>query len=387
MMNMSIFKKAKLLVVSHACSTPINQLFFAEVQKQTDWDISIVLPQSWKNEYGKVLIPTHCSDYHGQLIPLHVFRSGDIPLHFYRSLLIKLLQDENPDFIYVHHEPYAIATIQLYIANALSIRKPISFFTWQNIYKNYPFPFRQAESWVLHQSFFAFAGSVGAKEVLIKKGFLGEVEILPGSVDLDVYFPRHEAETIRDQLQSKSEEILIGYVGRLTQEKGLKTLMYALKIIESLPWKLIVIGSGEYQQTLELIASDLKIEDRVRFMGFTPHYETPLYLSAFDVLILPSETHSNWKEQFGRVIIEAMACGTPVVGSDSGEIPNLIHATGGGLIFPEGQPQLLSESLRKMILDSDLRQKLSTQGQEAVKSTYTNVEIAKRFIRKVEEIL
>ena len=99
------------------------------------------------------------------------------------------------------------------------------------------------------------------------------------------------------------------------------------------------------------------------FTGYIPHDEAARYLASFDVLVLPSETQPNWKEQFGRVVIEAMACGTPVVGSDSGAIPRLIESTGGGLIFHEGVPQHLADQLRLCVGDTSLVERLGKLGQ------------------------
>jgi glycosyltransferase involved in cell wall biosynthesis len=100
---------------------------------------------------------------------------------------------------------------------------------------------------------------------------------------------------------------------------------------------------------------------------------------------LPSETRPNWKEQFGRVIIEAIACGTPVVGSDSGEIPYLLQATGGGLTFPEGQPDALGEKLKQLIINSSLRSQLVGQSRPIVLQNYTNSSLAQRFAQTIEK--
>jgi L-malate glycosyltransferase len=374
----------KLLVISHACATSINQQFYAEIERQTDWSITIVAPENWQNEYGKRLYLERWSEYQGKLLSIPVWKSGNIPLHTYQSLFLNLLREVDPDFIYVQHEPYAVGTGQIYLANRLSINKPIAFFTWQNIFKHYPFPFRQLEHWVLQESCIAFPGSQSAEVVLRQKGFAGESVILPGGIDLTLYFPNPSAKQLSHELGTKVDEILIGYVGRIVEEKGLKTLLYAVKQIQSLPWQLVVVGSGPYEAEFDAIAKNLQLTHRIKRVGYVPHTETPLYLSALDILVLPSETRSNWKEQFGRVIIEAIACGTPVVGSDSGEIPYLIKATGGGITFPEGQSVALAEQLKRLILDVDLRSRLAKQGSEVVSRQYTNMFLAQHFVCAIE---
>ncbi len=375
----------KLLVLSHACVTPVNQQFFAEIENQTDWEITIIVPKSWKNDYGNVISPKRWEQFRGKIIELPVLVSGSVPLHFYLATFLSILKDCQPDFIYAHHEPYAAATAQLYLANSISGKKPISFFTWQNILKSYPFPFNHSEQFVLKNSAIAFSGSYSAEEVLRQKGFQGQSVLLPASIDPLIYRPQAESTTsLKQELQTSTSEVLIGYMGRIVEEKGLKTLLYALKTITDLPWRLIMVGTGNYLSTFDAIAQECQISHRITNIGFIPHQDAPRYLSAFDVLVLPSETRANWKEQFGRVTIEAIACGTPVIGSDSGEIPNLINKTGGGLIFPETQSNILAERITQLIEDIDLRHDLADKGRSVVSKDYSNQVIGQRFIHSIE---
>jgi L-malate glycosyltransferase len=374
----------KVLIISHSCTISTGQQFYAEIERQTGWELTIVTPALWKDEYGNKLITPRYSGYRGKLVSIPVWKSGNVPLHTYRSLFIKLLKEINPDFIYLYQEPYAVVTFQVYLANYLSIRKPIGFFTWQNIYKQYPFPFKQMESWVLRETHIMFSGSRSAEEVFKTKGYSGSTMLLPSGIDPTIYYPRSEAAQLKNELRHHPDEVLLGYVGRIVEQKGLRTLLYALKQIQDLPWRLVVLGKGAYQPEFDRLAQTLQLSDRINHLGFISNDKTPLYLSAFDALVLPSETRSNWKEQFGRVIIEAMACGTPVVGSDSGEIPHLLKATGGGLVFPEAQSDKLANQLQQVIADTSLRTQLATQGQQAVAKHYTHSPIALRFAEAME---
>ncbi|MEM5838762.1 hypothetical protein AAHH59_10695, partial [Pediococcus acidilactici] len=133
----------------------------------------------------------------------------------YRSGFIPLLQELQPDFIYVHQEPYAIATTQIYLANRLSIKKPIGFFTWQNIFKRYPFPFNQMENWVLQESNVAFSGSRSAEDVLRRNGYVGSSVVLPCGRDPKVYCARPELDVLKSKLRWEQYEVLVGSVGGL----------------------------------------------------------------------------------------------------------------------------------------------------------------------------
>ena len=375
----------KLLIINHSCATPINQQFYTELEQQTGWGLTIVTPANWKTKYGSVLSPEPWSDYQGQLIGIPVWLSGNIPLHTYRATFIRLLKEIEPDFIYVHQEPYAISAAQIYWANSLSINKPIAFCTWQNIFKRYPLIFRQIESLVYKKSSIAFAGSRSVEEVLRKKGYQGDCVINPYGIDTDIYTSSPQAEELKGKLRTTENEVIIGYLGRIVAEKGLKTLLHALHQIQELPWRLIMVGTGEYETEFKKIANELQLNNRISYLGYVPHTEAPHHLSAFDLLVLPSETQPNWREQFGRVIIESMACNTPVVGSSSGEIPYLIDSTGGGLTFPEAQPQALAKQLSKLIMDRDLRSDLGQQGRQSILQKYTNSSLARSFAEAIEK--
>src|ERR1700730_2158902 len=103
-----------VLIISHPCITPINQSLFAHVEAETGWNITIVLPMRWRNEYGRRLSPARWPQFHGRLWPVPVALAGSIPLHFYWTRLDQIFERERPSAIYVHNEPYALATYQAF---------------------------------------------------------------------------------------------------------------------------------------------------------------------------------------------------------------------------------------------------------------------------------
>jgi glycosyltransferase involved in cell wall biosynthesis len=136
----------------------------------------------------------------------------------------------------------------------------------------------------------------------------------------------------------------------------------------------------------ELIRSK-GLAGRVLQLGFVPHEETPRYLAAFDLLVLPSETQPNWKEQFGRVILEALSCATPVIGSDSGEIPNLVLSSGGGLVFPERNASAFADKLRTMIGDQTLRLRYAENGRQWALNYASLPAVGARMAEAIERVL
>lgn len=372
----------KLLVVSHSCVTPVNQQLYAAVQEKTGWDITLVVPSNWKDEFGRRLAVQRWPNFKGELLGVPVIRSGNIILHAYRTSFTRLLRKIRPDAIYVNHEPYAVATAQVYTANQFGGAVPIGCYSCQNIQKRYPPPFRWTESKVLKWSRFFLPISAAVENVFRTKGYRGDSTILPLAIDTDMYRPFIDS-TIRDRLRG-NDEVVVGYVGRFVPEKGLLTLLKAAAKVNGLSWTLVFIGGGPIEPELRRRVDELGLKDRVQFVGFIPHEEVAASIAALDVLVLPSETQANWKEQFGRVLLEAMACGTAVLGSDSGEIPTLIRETGGGLVFRERDATDLAEQLAKLVRSADLRQTLSDTGLKAVQSRFSIHVLADQFIRTIQ---
>ncbi len=127
---------------------------------------------------------------------------------------------------------------------------------------------------------------------------------------------------------------------------------------------------------LSALAGELGIRERVRFVPAVPAAEVPAYLRAMDALVLPSRTTPVWKEQFGHVLIEAMACEVPAIGSDSGAIPEVIGPA--GLLFPEGDASALARALDELRSQPALRKRLGEEGRRRVLERYTHEQIARQ---------
>lgn len=374
-----------LLVVSHPCTTPINQQIYAELEQQTGWKISLIIPDQWKDEFGNVLEGGVWPGLQATIEKVPVWKNGHIVLHVYKRNWARFFRKQRFDAIYVHNEPYAMATVQICRANARTLRAPFGFYSAQNILKQYPPPFRWLESMVYRKSAFAFPITEAVDEVLRAKNFHGRSEVCALPLDPKIYRPRGLDED-QQLIPRADDEVVIGYVGRIVEPKGLRTLAAALPLLRDLRWKLVVIGKGDFEETFRQLLKDGGVLDRVEFLGFVPHVETPRYLSAFDLLVVPSETQPNWKEQFGRVITEAMASWTPVIGSDSGEIPNLIRPADGGLIFPERNATEFAKSLRALMTQKELREKYAANGRKWVEREVSLAAVAKKMAATLESV-
>jgi glycosyltransferase involved in cell wall biosynthesis len=252
------------------------------------------------------------------------------------------------------------------------------FFSWQNICQKYPFPFNWIEKQVLSSVDYALMGNQAAVEVWQEKGYQGQYQVIPQfGVQPDIFSPppgRDEGRTF-----------VIGSGGRrLVSEKGVDLLLRAAARLPGI-WRVQIAGEGPARRELEKLAYDLNIQERVYFDGVIASSQMPAYLRQLDVLVLPSRTLPNWKEQFGRILVEAMACGVPVIGSDSGEIPNVIGDA--GLIFPEDNIDALYNHLLTLLKDETLRHHLEQIGRERVLNYYTQEQIAARTVEVYREMM
>jgi len=133
------------------------------------------------------------------------------------------------------------------------------------------------------------------------------------------------------------------------------------------------------------LAARLGVSQRLTFKPGAPTNEVSKELQQMDVLVLPSLTQPNWKEQFGRVLAEAMACETPVIGSSSGEIPYVIDDA--GLIFPEGNAQELALRVRKLLENPELYATFAARGRQRVLEHYTQKQIARQTYQTYQEMM
>jgi glycosyltransferase involved in cell wall biosynthesis len=216
-----------------------------------------------------------------------------------------------------------------------------------------------------------------AETLLRTQGFAGPVELFPHAVDLARYENRSTA--MADGLTRP----VFGFVGRLVTEKGVAVLIDAVARAQT--GSLLIVGDGPERDALEKRAAAAGIE--ARFVGAIEHDAAPDAYAAMDVVAVPSLTTAGWKEQFGRIVIEANAGGVPVVTSDSGELPATVEATGGGVVVPEGDAAALGEALARLGGDAAARRSLGEEGRRGVAARFTPEAVASRLLVFFESVI
>jgi len=189
-----------------------------------------------------------------------------------------------------------------------------------------------------------FTLSNDGKQIFINEGYK-QVEWMPLGFDPAHFHPDQNArEIIRVKLGLTTK--VIAYFGRLTKEKGVHLLIKALGQLNGSEWLLMMDNfdeyASDYNKEIHKLLKEVDIMNRVVFIN-PSHYEIANYMNAVDLVVIPSVSSPYWKEQYGRVAAESMACGKLVVASDSGALPQLINKY--GILFPEGDLKALKTIL------------------------------------------
>jgi glycosyltransferase involved in cell wall biosynthesis len=348
-------RRRRLLVVSHPAVVSVNQEVYRELIRRA-WDLTIVVPSRWRSEYsGAVMTPQALEGMEGSLRPTRVILGGRPQRHLYLTRCRSLCARVRPDVAFVEGEPYSLAATQWSRAFA-RLGVPFGVQCYENIDRDLPLPVRRLRSRVLRNAAFVAARSDSAGRLARAWGARGEVELAPPAV------PAWETTPAPAQ-----RPFTVGYAGRLVESKGLLDLLAAVRRLQA-PVELLLIGDGELRGRLEgqpIPGSQVRVLDGLGHERMAEGY------ARLDVVVLPSHTTPTWKEQFGRVIVEALWCGVPVVGSDSGEIPWLIGLTGGGLVFPEGDDTALAAALTELRDAPERRRQLAGAGRAVVERLFS----------------
>jgi glycosyltransferase involved in cell wall biosynthesis len=198
-----------------------------------------------------------------------------------------------------------------------------------------------------------FAVSPSTEEVLLKKGFAkSDIEIVRNCVDHGLFRPTGVP---------RSGTPLVGYMGRLKKYKSVDHLLRAFAIFRrQVPdARLVVIGEGDDRRDLERSARQLGIAEAVRFTGFVSEEEKVRLLQEVWFLVNPSSV-----EGWGLTVIEANACGTPVIASDVPGLRDAIKDGETGILYPYGAIDDLAEKMVRLARDSDLRGRIAAAAQE-----------------------
>jgi glycosyltransferase involved in cell wall biosynthesis len=375
--------RRRLLTIGHSYCVALNRRLPHEIARVGDWDVTAVGPARFRGDFGwhtlEAVPGELCS-----VVPVPVRFGRVIHLMRYGRELRTLLA-ERWDLIHCWEEPYVAAAAQ--VARGAVSDVPLVFATFQNIAKAYPPPFNLFERHSLARADGVIAFGRTTADVVAARGVdeaaSANLAVIPPGVDLAQFRPDRARRAATLAALGWSDGVpVVGFLGRLVSEKGIELLTTVLDRVTT-PWRALVVGSGPLEGMVSAWAG--RYADRVRVVTTAQHDEVPAYLNAMDLLCAPSQTTARWREQFGRMLIEAFASGVAVVASTSGEIPYVIADA--GVLVAEGDLPGWQQAIETLTMDRARRSELAARGRERAESVYGWAVVARQHVDFFERVM
>lgn len=380
---MAVQHPRRLLTIAHSYCVALNRRLAHEMARAggEQWEVTAVAPRFFHGDLRPIPLELQAGAM-CRLVAIDAHLSRLPQIFFYGPRLRAILR-EPWEVVHCWEEPYLIAGGQ--VAWWCRAASRLVFYTFQNIAKRYMPPFSAIERMCAERS----AGWLASGETVAQTQ-LGRCwshrphRVIPLGVDVELFRPDAESgRATRARLGWNDEgPPVVGYLGRFVEVKGLQLLMRLLDETTP-PWRALFVGGGPSEAALRTWAS--RHGDRVRIVGGIPHDRVPEHLNAMDVLIAPSQTTARWREQFGRMLIEAFACGVPVIASDSGEIPYVVGDA--GVIVGERDEAGWLRALADLLESPARRAELAARGRDRVHTLYSWPVIARRHLEFFAELL
>jgi glycosyltransferase involved in cell wall biosynthesis len=351
----------RAIIVSHAAIKASNRPVYRALAAR-DCEVTLIVPDRWKSGLGPLRAEPEPP---GSTLDVRVRKRYGVAhsnMYWLGGSLADLVGTDRKSAFYVDEDPAGLMVAQA--AQAARKRQAgLVLLGIQNIYKRYPPPFEFLQDYVFRTAAAAVSVTEEAAQTLHRRGYTGPNAIMPFTTGVAPLL-QAQRDAVRERYGLRGQ--LAGCVGRLVPEKGVDVFIEALAQLPDLTG--VVAGDGPEREALERLARERGVDGRLTFTGVLTPPDAEALIGALDVLALPSRTRPNWAEQFGRVIIEAMASAVPVVASNSGSIA--VVAGEDAILVPEGDAAALAAGLAAA-LDSARAATLRTGGLKRVRERYT----------------
>jgi glycosyltransferase involved in cell wall biosynthesis len=380
----------KLLMVGHSFLSAYNQTKYAAMkQLNPELRLRLVVPTNMQGRFGPLTYEVHRALSPGDVIPLKPWLEGLQAHMAYVHNPVRMasvLREFQPDVIHIEEEPHALITVEtIALQRIFAPAAAVTLHECDNIFRTRRFPLGTVKhilrAYSLRRIAAALCANQRSTELLRAEGyFRGLVEILPQyGFDATEHMPGNE-KRLRAELDLEGG-VVIGHVGRLAEEKGLRLLIEALGRLQAFPWKLLLLGAGPLESEVRERWM-AEFPGRVVVVPAVPLEQVAPYLRCVDIFVLASYSTPAWQEQFGASLAQAMLTGIPSIGSTSGAIPEVLGP--GGLVFAEGQTDDLERALHELLASPVRRQQLGALGREFALRNYAKESVAAHYLAAFE---
>jgi glycosyltransferase involved in cell wall biosynthesis len=336
-----------VLTIAHNAVAASNRAR-SEALRRAGADVTLLTPPWWFEEGRRVAARPSVSERWWRVG--RTLFTGNGTRYLYLTGLVENMRAARPDVVDLYEEPFSLVALQtLLLRDRIAPNAALVFYSAVNVQRQWHWPYSAIERLVLRRADAAHAPNSDVPRVLAARGFgppSRSVEVISLGVDVE-RFASAEPMPLPEIGRPR-----VGFIGRFEAVKGLDVLLEAFQRVKATA-ELVVIGDGSLRPALAGRPTHV-----LSPVGFE---QVPSLLKALDVLVLPSVTILPLhREQFGRVLVEAMAAGVPVIGSSSGAIPEVIGDA--GLVVPERDAAALAEAIDAVLSQPDLRQRLIERG-------------------------
>lgn len=395
-----------LVIISHAYVYAPYRAKIDALAEYKDLNITLITPEFGLEGGGQKVYTTPHQGKDYKHIILSGYFTGKLNFFIFKNLK-KTLQSLNPDVILLEEEYWTqVAAQVIYVTKKFLPQTKLILLSQENICHIWEKEAKSIYQKFRYNSFHLLEKFIIPKldglvfqfpevwqdfeQRMLELKFKGKKGIFPQlGVDYDRFSTTakdNKLDEIRQNLSIKENAFVYGYIGRITPEKGVEDLIYALAGWENPNTKVLIIGNGniEYINSLKQLIDKLNLNYIISIHSAIDFEDIPSYFQILDISILLSHTTPIWKEQFGRVLVESMAAGTPVIGSDSGAIPLVIDKT--GYIVIEKDILSIREALLDAYSDKSKYSKLSKLAKTRSKKEFSYQAIAEKTYNFIQEI-